>query len=177
MTFLASMKKSMKITITNIAKNGIWLTFPPLLFSLSLMSRLPEPLTPALFNQGIPDILLNSENIVRIFVFAMPAFFSVGLSTNTQKRGLALYLIGVVIYYFSYIALIFFPSTAWSTSQLGFVATAYTNLFWMVGIGLLGEEFYFPKSLPYHPVFFVVPAVIFLILHTTHAVIVYQLNF
>ncbi len=167
----------MKITITDIVKNGIWLTFPPLLFSLSLMSRLPAALTPALFNKGIPDILLNGENIVRILVFAMPAFFSIGISTKTQKRGLALYLAGVVLYFLSYGALIVFPDSAWSTSMIGFVATAYINVFWMIGLGLLGEKFYFPARLRYRPVFFIAPVVIFLIFHITHAVIVYRQTF
>jgi len=64
----------MKITKIDILKNAIWLTLPPLLFGLSLMNYLPAVLTPALFNKGIPDILANGENIVRILVFAMPAF-------------------------------------------------------------------------------------------------------
>jgi amino acid permease len=81
----------MKITTTDIIKNGIWLTFPLLLFSLSLMSLLPTALTSAQFNKGIPDVLLNVESIARVLVFAMPAFFSIGISTKTQKRGLALY--------------------------------------------------------------------------------------
>jgi len=167
----------MRITITDIAKNGIWLTLPPLLFGLGLMNRLPVSLTPALFNKGIPDVLVNGENIVRILVFAMPAFFSIGISTKIQKQGLALYLAGVTFYYLSYGALIFFPDSAWSTSMVGFVATAYTNLFWMIGLGLLGEKFYFPTRLSYRPVFFVFPVVIFLIFHITHAVIVYKRSF
>jgi AbrB family looped-hinge helix DNA binding protein len=61
----------MKITKTDIIRNGIWLTFPPLLFSLILMNRLPAALTPALFNKGIPDVLAIGENIGRILVFAL----------------------------------------------------------------------------------------------------------
>ena len=167
----------MKITVTDIAKNGVWLTFPILLFSLSLMSRLPAALTPALFNQGIPDMLLNGENIGRILIFGLPAFFSIGISTKTQKRGLALYLAGVALYYLSYAAEIFSPDSAWSTSMAGFVATAYTNLLWLIGLGLLGEKFYFPERLRYRPVFYLAPAFIFLIFHITHAVIVYQRSF
>lgn len=34
-----------------------------LFFSLILMNRLPAALTPALFNEGIPDVLANGENI------------------------------------------------------------------------------------------------------------------
>jgi len=167
----------MKITMTDMVKNGIWLTFPILGFSLTLMNRLPAALTPALFNKGIPDVLLNCENIGRILVFAIPAFFSIGISTKTQKRGLALYLAGVALYYLSYLAQIIFPDSAWSTSMAGFVATAYTNLFWIIGLGLLGEKFHFPERLRYRPVSYLAPAFIFLIFHITHAVMVYQRSF
>jgi hypothetical protein len=167
----------MKITVTDILKNGIWLAFAPLLFGLSFMSLLPDVLTPELFNKGVPDILVIGENIGRILVFAMPAFFSIGVSTKTQKRGLILYLAGVTLYALSYGALIIYPDSAWSTSMIGFVATAYTNVFWMTGLGLLGEKFYFPARVSYRPVYFIVPVVFFLIIHITHAVIVYQRSF
>ncbi len=167
----------MKITKIDIFKNGIWFTLPPLLFSLSLMNALPEALTPALFNTGIPELLATGENIVRIVVFALPAFFSVGFSTKTQKQGLALYLAGIVLYYSSYLALIFFPDSIWSNSMVGVVATAYTNFFWMIGLALLGEKFYFPERLRYRPLIFISPVVLFLIFHITHAVIVYQQNY
>ena len=166
-----------KITTTDIIKNGIWLTFPPLLFSLSLMSILPTALTPAQFNRGIPDVLLNVESIGRILVFAMPAFFSIGISTKTQKRGLALYLAGVTLYYLSYGTQNFFPNSDWSTSTIGFAASAYTNVFWMIGLGLLGEKFYFTERLRYRPIFYIAPAVIFIIFHTTHLVIYHQRSF
>ena len=167
----------MKTTLHTIFKNGIWLTFPPLLFSLILMSYLPDALTPAEFNRDIPDLLVMGENIARIFVFGMPLFFSVGLSTKTQKRGLALYLVGIALYFLSYLVLIFMPDTAWSNSMLGFLAPAYINIFWMSGLGLLGEKFYFPESLTYRPRFYIAPIIIFLTFHIAHTVIVYQRNF
>ncbi len=167
----------MIITKTDIIKNGIWLTFPPLLFSLSLMTFLPTALTPEQFDRGIPDILLNIESIGRILVFAMPAFFSVGISTTTQKRGLALYLAGVTLYYLSYGTQNFFPNSDWSKSMLGFAASAYTNVFWTIGLGLLGEKFYFTKRLRYRPIFYIVPAVVFAIVHTTHVAIYHQRSF
>jgi len=67
--------------------------------------------------------------------------------------------------------------SAWSSSLIGFLAPAYTNLFWMIGLGLLGEKFYLPARLRYRPVLFIAPVVIFLIFHITHAVIVYQRSF
>jgi hypothetical protein len=164
----------MMISKTDIIKNGIWLTLPPLLFSLSLMTVLPNALTPAQFNEGIPDAIVNIEGLGRILVFAMPAFFSIGISTTTQKRGLVLYLTGVALYYLAYGTQNFFPNSGWSTSALGFAASAYTNIFWMIGLGLLGEKFYFTNHLRYRPIFFIVPAVVFVIVHTTHAVLYHQ---
>ena len=167
----------MKTTLTIIFKNGIWLTLPPLLFSLILMNYLPDALTPAQFNKDIPDGLVMGENIARIFVFGMPLFFSVGLTTKTQKRGLPVYFVGITLYYLSYLMLIFAPDTAWSNSLVGFAAPAYINIFWMVGLGLLGENFYFTTRLQYRPRFYIVPAVIFLIFHIAHTVMVYQRHF
>jgi hypothetical protein len=54
----------MIITKADILKNGIWLTLPPLLFSLSLMTSIPNALTPEQFNEGIPDVLLSIEQIL-----------------------------------------------------------------------------------------------------------------
>ena len=167
----------MRVSLIDVSKNGIWLTFPPLLFSLFFMDYLPVALMPAMFNKDIPPLLINSENIVRVLVFAMPAFYSVGLSTKTQTIGLILYLAGIFLYYLSYGALIIFPDSTWSNSMIGVVATAYTNLFWMLGLGLLGEKFYFIRCLRYRSIFFIAPVLIFLTFHITHAVIIYQRNF
>jgi hypothetical protein len=50
--------------------------------------------------------------------------------------------------------------------MIGFVATAYTTGFWLIGLGLFGEKFYFPANLSSRPLFYIAPAVLFLILHT-----------
>lgn len=167
----------MTMNATDILKNGLWLTFPPLFFSLSLMLIVPAAITPAQFNYGIPDVVVKGEIIGRIFVFAMPAFFSIGLTTRTQQRGLALYLAGVSLYYLSYGTQNFFPEIAWSKSMIGFAASAYTNVFWMIGLGLLGEKFYFPARLRYRPILYIAPVVFFVGFHVTHAVIYHQRSF
>lgn len=167
----------MKFSTSDIMKNGIWLTLPPLLFSLSLMIIAPTALTPAEFNKGIPDILIYGETIGRIIVFAMPAFFYVGLSTKTQHQGAIVYSAGVALYCLTYATQNYFPYSAWSKSMIGFTASAYTNLFWMIGLGLMGQDFYFPKWLRYRPIFYIAPTTIFIILHVTHTVVYFRLNF
>lgn len=167
----------MMLTKTDVLKNGVWLTLPPLLFSLSLMALMPNALTPAQFNKGIPVALITIESIGRIVVFAMPALFSIGLSTTTQKRGLAVYVAGLAFYCLAYGTQNFFPNSDWSTSAFGFAASAYTNVVWMIGLGMLGEKFYFIKRIRYRAIFYVVPAVVFVIIHTTHLVLYHQRMF
>jgi hypothetical protein len=120
---------------------------------------------------------VNVESIGRILVFVIPAFFLIGISTKTQRRGLALYLAGIIIYYLFYGTQNFFPNNAWSKSTIGFAASAYTNIFWMIGLGLLGEKFYFIERLRYRPIFYIVPAATFVVFHTIHSVIYHQQNF
>lgn len=167
----------MRIKLSEILKNGIWMLIPPLIFGLCFMNLLPVVLKPELFNSGIPDVLLYTENITRILVFAMPVFFSLGISANSQKWGLVLYLAGVIFYFLSYAALIIYPESGWSTGMIGFTATAYSNIFWMTGLGLLGEKFCFASRIRYRSLYYFVPVIIFLIVHTTHAIIVYQRSF
>lgn len=158
-------------------KNGIWLTFPPLLFSLSLMGVSSTALTSIEFNKDIPGVLIHIETFSRILAFAMPAFFTVGLSTKTQKQGLILYIIGVAFYCLTYGTQNYLQNSAWSASMIGFTASAYTNLFWMIGLGLFGKEFFFLKRLRYRPIFYIAPAIIFIVLHVTHSIIYYRLRF
>jgi hypothetical protein len=166
----------MKMTRTNIVKSGIWLTLPPLLFSLGLMSILPTALTASQFNAGIPTTFLIAENTLRILIFTSPLLFTVGTTSRIQKNGLVLYLVGVLLYYLSYGTQNFFPQSAWSTSFVGFVGSAFLNIFWLIGLGMMGEEFYLLAKGSYRPAYFIVPSILFVTLHSLHAIIYYQGN-
>jgi hypothetical protein len=167
----------MQMTRTNMMKSGIWLTLPPLLFSLGLMSIVPTALTATQFNAGIPTIFLIAENALRILIFTIPLLFTVGIASSTQKKGLALYLFGVAIYCLAYGIQNFLPQSVWSTSFVGFVSSAFLNIFWLIGLGMMGEAFYLPTKVKYRPAYFIVPTVIFITLHSLHAIIYYQSNF
>jgi hypothetical protein len=170
------MMKNNEIDLVKYLRNGIWLTVPILLWNAILASRLPAQFLPDIFWKEIPDVVAYGENSLRIVVvFAMPLFFSIGLSTKTQKQGLVWYLAGTAIYFLSWILQIYYPDSGWSTSMIGFLAPAYTPLVWLIGIGLLGEKFYFPVR--YRPVYYIAPAILFLIFHNTHTAIVYLRNF
>jgi hypothetical protein len=167
---------AMKMTRTNILKSGIWLTLPPLLFSLGLMYILPTALTATQFNAGIPTTFLIAENALRLLIFTTPLLFTVGTTSRTQKNGFVLYLVGVGLYFLSYGTQNFFPQSAWSTSFFGFVGSAFLNIFWLIGLGMMGDEFYLFAKIKYQPSYFIVLAILFVSLHSIHSIIYYQGN-
>jgi hypothetical protein len=93
------------------------------------------------------------------------------ISTNTQKKGFALYAAGTLLYFTSWLMLIYFPNSMWSKSVFGFLAPAYTPLFWLIGIGFIGNALHF--NLPYWKGLFFPVVIIFSIFHNWHTYLIY----
>jgi hypothetical protein len=90
----------------------------------------------------------------------------------SQRTGLLLYTIGVVVYSLAWVAQIARPQSAWSTSAWGFLAPAYAPALWLVGIGLIGSRLFLP--VPYTPWICIALSAVFLVFHNTHSAIVYR---
>ena len=116
-------------------KNCFLLLIPIIAWNLIFMDDLPKKLNMEFPIDDIPAIVGYGENILRVIVFALPLFMIFSLKTKVQKTGFIVYLIGIIIYFASWIALIYFPTSVWSLSWLGFVAPAYSTLIFFVGIG------------------------------------------
>ena len=151
--------------------NGLLLLAPILLWNWVFSAKLPKAFLPENFNQGIPVFISGAENILRLVVFSLPFFMPLNLATPTQRLGFWLYSLGTGLYFLSWLALMLFPKSSWSTSACGFLAPAYTPLIWLVGIGLVGSSLYIP--VPYWPGIYLVCAVLFIAAHVSHASIVY----
>jgi hypothetical protein len=151
--------------------NCFLLTFPIMIWNIVLMKELPLNFQPEVFWKDIPAYLIYGENISRTIVFVLTLLMPLRISTTTQKKGLFLYIIGTVLYFSSWLALIYFPESNWSNHIIGFTAPAYTPLLWLTGIGLIGNSFYL--NLPYKRWFFISVSAIFLIFHNYHTIIIY----
>ncbi len=146
--------------------NCIWLIAPIMLFNVLLANRLPAPFQMDNFWKDIPAVLGTGENVLRGLVCFLPALMPLSVATRVQKAGLWIYAIGVLVYFLSWTAQILWPQSAWSTSWIGFLAPAYTALFWLVGIGLLGDRLYFQS--PYRSWMYLGLAGVFIAFHVTH---------
>lgn len=147
------------------------LTLPLIVWNILLTDRLPSGFQLAFFNKEIPDFLLYGENISRTLIFSFTLFMPLHISNQRQKRGFWLYIAGMLLYFASWLMLIYFPGGSWSSSILGFMAPAYTPALWLTGIALMGNSFYFGWT--YKPWMLILISVIFLIFHTYHTYIVF----
>ena len=151
--------------------NCFLLTLPILVWNIILTNKLPQTFHPEIFLNKIPAFLTYGENISRTVVFALTIFMPLRITTLLQKKGLILYVSGTLLYFLSWLMLIYFSNSHWSNSLLGFMAPAYTPLFWLLGIGLIGDSFYF--NFPFKRWFFILTSIIFLIFHNLHTYMVF----
>lgn len=140
-------------------------------WNILLANKLPKEFQPETFWKNIPIFLKYGENISRTIVFMLTLLMPLSILTSTQRKGLFLYISGTILYFASWLVLIIFPKSGWSNSIIGFTAPAYTPLFWLIGIGLIGNSFYF--NLPYRRWFFIWLSFIFLIFHNFHTITIY----
>lgn len=129
------MNKGIKIYFLNC----FLLILPLLAWNLALTDQLPSPFKPEVFGQNIPWFITLGENTFRTLIFLLTALMPLSIKSTQQKRGGILYLTGTLLYFLSWLALIYFPDSAWSNSRLGFLAPAYTPLLWLTGIGFISN--------------------------------------
>lgn len=163
----------MKIeNIIGYLQNCILLLIPIMLWNVIFAKQLPPAYLAEIFQKDIPPFITGGENFFRTLVFVLPVFMPLRISTSTQKFGVSLYILGVLIYFGSWLMQMYFQQSDWSLSAAGFLAPAYTPLIWLVGIGLIGRELYFPA--PYKEWFYMALSTVFLAFHVSHTWIVYS---
>lgn len=154
-----------------ILSNGYVPLIPIIIWNALLTSKLPPVFDPKSFNSDIPLLIMVGENLFRAIIFMMPLFFRIKISIPMGKAGIIIFLFGVLLYFLSWLMLIYFPDSVWSTSVLGFSAPAYTPLIWLVGLSLMADSYYFKIS--YSKWHFILPSLVFSFFHVFHAVYVY----
>tara|TARA_R110002050_G_scaffold141251_2_gene266318 strand:+ start:26328 stop:26822 length:495 start_codon:yes stop_codon:yes gene_type:complete len=152
--------------------NCFLLLIPLFLWNIILVGYLPKAYSPELFWKDIPNWIGYGENILRTSVFVFPVIMILSLKTRLQKIGLGIYVIGILIYFSSWLFAIIYPQSAWTTSLVGFMAPAYTTIIFFVGIGLIGNETFFKISKA--SLIYIVLSVLFVIFHSAHTYIVFQ---
>ncbi|MBK9590848.1 MAG: hypothetical protein IPO32_04825 [Crocinitomicaceae bacterium] len=90
-----------------------------------MSAKLPLAYQPEFFWKDIPFVLALGENGSRIVLFLLTCLMPLQISSPEQKKGMLLYLSGTIIYFMSWLLLIYFPESAWSQSVFGFMTGLY----------------------------------------------------
>jgi len=160
----------MKI-ISKFITNGYIPLIPILVWNFIFISKLPLAYKPQLFNHDIPMFIIVGENLFRSIIFILPLFFKLSIGKTIQRKGLVVFIVGVALYFLSWLMLIYMPESKWSNSVIGFSAPAFTPVIWLVGLSLMVEKYYFFRYSKWH---YILPAIFFSIFHIYHSIYVFN---
>jgi hypothetical protein len=158
--------------VLSYTKNVGWLVLLPLAWNVAFSSRLPRRYSSDGPASTILATLSATENILRIFIFALPFFAPFELISYSQKLGITVFGVGLAIYFISWLPLIAAPDSKWSASAAGFLAPAYTPIVWLFGLALLMQRLHWES--PYRWWFYLVLSIGFVLAHVSHAAIGFQ---
>jgi hypothetical protein len=116
--------------------NCFWLLLPVFVWNAAFASRLSQAGFKS--DAGVPRSVLAAEQMLRLVVFLWPLTLPLRWQDPQSRAGLVLYGMGLLIYFASWLPLIYDSETAWSKSAAGLLAPAYTPLIWLTGIALVG---------------------------------------
>ncbi|MBP9043301.1 MAG: hypothetical protein KBG49_07415 [Spirochaetes bacterium] len=158
--------------IKKVFSNGFMLFLPMLIWNILFTKYLPPPYGEETFGSNIPAVISIGELVMRICICGLPIIIQLNFSGTLAKAGIIVYVIGMLLYFLSWVLLIVFPQSIFSKSIIGFTASTYTPLIWLIGFTLLSDSFYF--KIPYSRWYFFALSVLFIGFHFSHAVIVWN---
>lgn len=158
-------------TISKLLKNGLIPLLPIFAWNYIFISKLPLAYQPQLFNQDIPGFIILGENLFRFIIFIFPVFFELSMAKPVQRKGLAIFIIGVVLYFVSWLILVYMPGSSWSHHVIGFSAPATTPLIWLIGLSMMMERCYVFNCSKWH---YIIPVILFSGFHVYHSIYVFS---
>ena len=147
------------------------LLIPAIAWNLVFTSMLMPPPAMTEFWRDIPAPLVAIENALRALVFGLPFVMPLQIETKLERRALLVFVLGTAVYFASWLALMFWPYSPWSSSLLGALAPAYMPILFLPSLAVLGKRLFwghFYRWWMYLPVCFG-----FLAVHITHGAFVY----
>ena len=87
--------------------------------------------------------------MLRALVMRAPLLMPLSLRAPRSRPALAVYCVGLAAYVGAWVAVVWAPMSAWSTSAVGFTAFAWTSIILFTGIGLRSTLRFFPGYRPW----------------------------
>jgi hypothetical protein len=149
-------------------QSGLILVTPILIWNILLHHDLPPSYQHGGRWNDYPLALSLSEHITRVLTFVLCAFLIIDYSKPVNYRAWTIYIVGTLLYFGSWLAVILWPLSNWSQSLIGFTSPAWTATLWLLGIGFLSSKTSSRRALVKYSYFLM--AALFMLFHTYHAV-------
>jgi hypothetical protein len=131
---------------TQLLQNRFWLVTPMLVLNLLLVNALPVALSPGSAGPDIPVWISLPETVLRVVVLGAPLLMPVSLRERPSRPVLTVYLVGLGAYIGAWVAVVWTPTSTWSTSLIGFTALAWPTVILFAGIGLRSTLRFVPDT-------------------------------
>ncbi len=161
------------IQFEKVYSNGFVLLIPIIIWNIIFTSKLPTQFSSQIHNSEFLFVVIAIENICRTALFVLLFFTKVEWMKTNRDYGLAIYVFGCMVYFISWMILIYLPESNWSKSIIGFTAPAYTPSIWLVGIIIIVKTTDVLKIVNSKwPL--IVSSFVFIIIHVWHLIMLYQ---
>ena len=147
------------------------LLIPAIAWNLAFTNKLMPASAMSEFWRDIPAPLVFIENLLRALVFGLPFAMPLQIATKPERRVLLVFVLGTLVYFASWLPLMYFPQSAWSLSILGSLAPVYTPILWLPSLAMLGKRLFWGHF--YHWWMYLLVCLIFLAAHVTHGAFIY----
>ena len=148
------------------------LLIPAMAWNLAFTSTLIPPSAMAEFWRDIPAPLVLIENSLRALVFGLPFFMPLQITTKPERRALWVFVLGTLVYFASWLALMYWPHSAWASSIFGSLAPVYAPILFLPSLAVLGKRLFWGHF--YRWWMYLYLCVGFLAAHITHGAFVYM---
>ena len=118
--------------------NCFYFLLPVLIWNLIFAPKLKQDI----FNIKIKNLKLLEvfENIFRYSTFIFPLFLPISITSQNQESGILIYLVGLIIYFMSWLPLILFSDFDFSNKKIFIFAPHITPIIFFIGISLIGNS-------------------------------------
>jgi len=105
-----------------VLPNGFVLFLPVLIWNVLFTKYLSPPYGGEIFSSNIPAVILVEDFVTRICVCALPIIIQLNFSDALTKAGIIIYVVGMLIYFLSWVLLIASPQSFLVKSIAGVTA-------------------------------------------------------
>ena len=101
----------------------------------------------------------------------MPLITEIDFAELSGNFGIHVFIMGVAVYFSTWLCLIYYPNSRWSKSLIGFYGPGFTPIIWLVGFAFTVNGF--NVAVAYNIWFYLVPSILFVAFHGVHSVMAF----